>query len=306
MFMAEELVECVPNFSEGRRSAVITAIRDAVAAVPGVRILNVDSDADHNRFVLTYVVPVSSAVESGMAAARAALEHIDLRAHQGAHPRMGALDVFPFVPLSSLPMSRCVDLANALGERIAAELDIPVYLYEEAARSPERANLENIRKGGFEALLEAVPVDPSRRPDYGPPALHPSAGAVAVGARRPLIAFNVYLGTADPKVAKVIARAIRHSTGGLRYVKALGLSMVETGDTQVSMNLTNYTGTSMVRVMDLIRAEAARWGVPVTHAEVVGLIPLDALLDAGEAFLQLRDFSRDQILERRLMQADTS
>jgi glutamate formiminotransferase len=306
MPMAEELVECVPNFSEGRRPEVIAAIRDAVAAVPGVRILNVDSDADHNRFVLTYVVPVAQAVDSGMAAARAALAHIDLRTHQGAHPRMGALDVFPFVPLGSLPMSRCVALAAALGERIAVELGIPVYLYEEAARRPERANLEQIRKGGFEALRDAVPIEEARRPDFGAPALHPSAGAVAVGARRPLIAFNVYLGTADPRLAKAIARAIRHSSGGLRYVKALGLSMEETGDTQVSMNLTNYTGTSMVRVMDLIRVEAARWGVPVTHSEVVGLVPLDALLDAAEAFLQLRDFSRDQILERRLLQADAT
>ncbi|HWE60536.1 MAG TPA: glutamate formimidoyltransferase [Chloroflexota bacterium] len=304
--MAEELVECIPNFSEGRRPEVIAAIRDAVAAVSGVRILNVDSDVDHNRFVLSYVVPVSQAVASGLAAARAALEHIDLRAHQGAHPRMGALDVFPIVPLGTVSMSRCIELANELGRRIADELGIPVYLYEEAARTPERTNLEQIRKGGFEALVEAVPTDPARHPDFGPPALHPSAGAVAVGARRPLIAFNVYLGTADPRLARTIARAIRHSSGGLRYVKALGLSMPEAGVTQVSMNLTNYTGTSMVRVMDLIRAEAARWGVPVTHSEVVGLIPLDALLDAAEAFLQLHDFSRDQILERRLLQGDAS
>jgi glutamate formiminotransferase len=304
--MAEELVECIPNFSEGRRPEVIAAIRDAVAAVSGVRILNVDSDVDHNRFVLSYVVPVSQAVASGLAAARAALEHIDLRAHQGAHPRMGALDVFPIVPLGTVSMSRCIELANELGRRIADELGIPVYLYEEAARIPERTNLEQIRKGGFEALVEAVPTDQARHPDFGPPALHPSAGAVAVGARRPLIAFNVYLGTADPRLARTIARAIRHSSGGLRYVKALGLSMPEAGVTQVSMNLTNYTGTSMVRVMDLIRAEAARWGVPVTHSEVVGLIPLDALLDAAEAFLQLHDFSRDQILERRLLQGDAS
>ena len=302
--MAEEFVECVPNFSEGRRPKVIAAIVDAVAAVRGVRVLNVDSDVDHNRFVLTYVVPVSQAVESGVAAARAALEHIDLRTHQGAHPRMGALDVFPFVPLGGMGMSRCVELATDLGARIA-ELGIPVYLYEEAARRPERANLENIRKGGFEGLRDAVPSDESRRPDFGPSALHPSAGAVAVGARRPLIAFNVYLGTADPRLAKAVARAIRHSSGGLRYVKALGLSMEESGTTQVSMNLTNYTGTSMVRVMDLIRAEAARWGISVLHSEIVGLVPMDALLDAAEAFLQLHDFKRDQILERRLLDADS-
>lgn len=300
--MVEELVECIPNFSEGRRSEVIAAIRDAVAAVPGVRVLNVDSDVDHNRFVLTYVVPVSRAIDAGLAAARAALDGIDLRTHQGAHPRMGALDVFPFVPLGDLPMRRCVELAGELGARIADELGIPVYLYEEAARRPERTNLEAIRKGGFEGLREAVPADESRRPDFGPSALHPTAGAVAVGARRPLIAFNVYLGTADPRLARAIAKAIRNSSGGLRYVKALGIEMPESGTTQVSMNLTNYTGTSIVRVMDLIRAEAARWGVPVIHSEVVGLVPLDALLDAAEAFLQLRGFSRDQILERRLLQ----
>jgi glutamate formiminotransferase len=267
-------------------------------------VLNLSADADHNRFVLTYVVPASAAVDSGMAAACAALEHIDLRTHQGAHPRMGALDVFPFVPLGDMPMSRCVALAEELGQRIAEELEIPVFLYEEAARRPERTNLENIRKGGFEALRESLPVDPNRQPDFGPLAVHPSAGVVAVGARRPLIAFNVYLGTADPRLAKTIAKAIRHSSGGLRYVKALGLEMPGAGTTQVSMNLTNFKATSVVAVMDLIRAEAARWGVPVLHSEVVGLIPLDAMLDAAQAFLQLRDFDRDQVLERRLLQVE--
>jgi glutamate formiminotransferase len=302
--LADGLVECVPNFSEGRRPEVIAAIRAAVAAVDGVRILNVQSDADHNRFVLTYVVRESQAVEAGMAAARAARDLIDLRVHEGAHPRMGALDVFPFVPLSDVPMARCVALAEALGARIAADLDIPVYLYEEAARDPSRVNLEDVRKGGFEALRDSVPNDPARIPDFGPAALHPSAGAVAVGARRPLIAFNVYLGTTDLRLAKTIARAIRHSSGGLRYVKALGLAIPGSGTTQVSMNLTNFKATSMVRVMDLIRAEAARWGVPVLHSEVVGLIPLDALLDAAQAFLQLREFTRDQILEQRVLQED--
>ncbi len=283
-------MECVPNFSEGRRPEVIAAIRDAVAAVKGVRILNVQSDADHNRFVLTYVVPEGRA--------------IDLRQHEGAHPRMGALDVFPFVPLGAMPMTRCVALAEALGARIADELKIPVYLYEEAARDPKRVNLEYIRKGGFEGLREALPLDPTRRPDFGPPAVHPSAGAAAGGARRPLIAFNVYLGTADPALAEAIARVIRHSSGGLRYVNGLGLEMPGTSTTQVSMNLTHYKATSMVTVMDLIRAEATRWGVPVLHSEVVGLVPLDALLDAAQAFLQLLDFSRDQVLERRLLQEE--
>jgi glutamate formiminotransferase len=299
--LPDQLVECVPNFSEGRRPDVIAAIRDAVGAVTGVRILDLHADVDHNRSVLTYVVPVSRAVESGLAAASAALAHIDLRTHEGAHPRMGALDVFPFVPLFDLPMARCVKLADELGRAIASELGIPVYLYEEAARRPDRVNLENIRKGGFETLLSVLPGDPDRAPDYGLNAVHATAGAVAVGARRPLIAFNVYLGTAEPALAKAIAKAVRHSSGGLRYVKALGLEIPESGTTQVSMNLTNFKSTSIVRVMDLIRAEAARWGVPVLRSEVVGLIPLDAMLDAAQAFLQLREFSRDQVLERRLL-----
>jgi glutamate formiminotransferase len=301
----DQLVECVPNFSEGRRPEVIASILHAVAAVPGVRVLDMHADRDHNRCVLTYVVPESQAVASGLAAARAAVTHIDLRTHEGAHPRMGALDVFPFVPLADMPMARCVKLAEALGEAIAIELGIPVYLYEDAARLPERVNLEHIRKGGFEALREALPVDPTRAPDFGPASVHASAGAVAVGARRPLIAFNVYLGTPDPTLAKAIAKAIRHSSGGLRYVKALGLAMPESGTTQVSMNLTNFRGTSMVQVMDVIHAESARWGVPVLHSEVVGLIPLDAMLDAAQAFLQLRAFSRDQVLERRLLRDDS-
>lgn len=300
--MAEPLVECVPNFSEGRRPEVIAAIRDAVAAVEGVRVLDTHADAAHNRFVLTYVVPESSAVASGLAAARAAVQHIDLRTHQGVHPRIGALDVFPFVPLGDLPMARCVALAGALGQVIAAELGIPVYLYEEAARRPDRANLENIRKGGFEALRDVLPGAPERQPDLGPAAVHPTAGAVAVGARRPLIAFNVYLGSPDVDAAKAIARIVRHSSGGLRYVKALGLEIPGTGSTQVSMNLTNYRASSIVTVMDMIRAEAARRGVPVLRSEVVGLMPLDAVLDAARAFLQLREFSPDQVLERRLWQ----
>jgi glutamate formiminotransferase len=301
--LTDQLVECIPNFSEGRRPEVIAAISDAVASVDGVRILDTHADPDHNRFVLTYVVPEAYAVESGLAAARAAVARIDLRTHQGAHPRMGALDVFPFVPLGDMPMSKCVELAESLGEAIATELNVPVFLYEEAARRPGRVNLENLRKGGFEALREMVPVDPDRRPDFGPAEVHPSAGVVAVGARRPLIAFNVYLGTPDTALAKAIAKAIRYSSGGLRYVKALGLEIPGTGTSQVSMNLTNYRATSIVRVMDLIQAEAGRWGVPVLHSEVVGLIPLDAMLDAAQAFLRLRDFSRDQVLERKLLQS---
>lgn len=295
-----ELVECVPNFSEGRRPDVIEAIVAAARAVPGVRVLGTHSDPDHNRSVLTYVGPPEAALDAGLAVVRAAVERIDLRQHSGAHPRMGALDVFPFVPLGETPMARCVELAHALGERVAAELDVPVYFYEEAALTDERRALERVRRKGFEDLREAIAHDPERRPDRGPQRVHPSAGAIAIGARQFLIAFNVYLSTLDPALAKSIARRIRASSGGLRYVKALGLKMAGTGETQVSMNLTNFRASSIVTVMDLIRAEAARHGVAVTHSEVVGLIPLDALLDAAVAFLQLEDFAPEQVLERRL------
>jgi glutamate formiminotransferase len=300
--IGDRFIECVPNFSEGRRPEVISAIVAAVEEVPGVHILDVDSDPDHNRFVLTYVVPPDAAVASGLAGARAALQHIDLHTHQGVHPRIGALDVFPFVPLGDAPMEQCVLLARDLGRRIADELRIPVYLYGEAAQRPGRTNLEEIRRGGL-AALETMAADPERWPDYGPVALHPTAGACVVGARRPLIAFNVYLNTGDVLVARAIARAVRHSSGVLRDVKALGLQLPGSGAVQVSMNLTNFHGTSLVQVMDLIGADAARWGVSVTHTEVVGLVPVDALLDAAEAFLQLHGFSRQKILERRLATA---
>ena len=295
-----DLVECVPNVSEGRDRAAVEEIVAAVRAVPGVRVLDLHVDVQHNRSVITYVAPVDRAVEAGLAVTRAAVERIDLRAHQGAHPRMGALDVFPFVPLGETPMARCVELAHMLGERVAAELDVPVYFYEEAALTDERRALERVRRKGFEDLREAIGRDPERRPDRGPQRVHPGAGAIAIGARQFLIAFNVYLSTLDPALAKSIARRIRASSGGLRYVKALGLKMAGTGETQVSMNLTNFRASSIVTVMDLIRAEAARHGVAVTHSEVVGLIPLDALLDAAVAFLQLEDFAPEQVLERRL------
>jgi len=295
-----ELVECVPNFSEGRRPEVIAAIVDAARAIEGVRVLDVHSDHEHNRSVLTYVAPPAPALEAAFAVAAAAVERIDLRAHNGAHPRIGALDVFPFVPLGDAPMARCVELAHALGERVAAELDVPVYYYEEAARRDERRALETLRRGGLEGLGAAIATDPARAPDVGPRRLHPTAGAIVVGARRVLIAYNVHLATADLTVARGIARRLRASSGGLRGVKALGLGTAGTGETQVSMNLTDYRASSIVTVMDIIRAEAARRGVTVTRSEVVGLIPLDALLDAATAFLQLDPFSPDQVLERRL------
>ncbi len=302
--MAVELVECVPNFSEGRRPEVIAAIVDAARAVPGVRVLDVHSDPDHNRAVLTYVTPPAQALEAAVAVVRAAVERIDLRGHDGAHPRIGALDVFPFVPLGDTPMARCVELAHALGERVAAELGVPAYYYEAAARREERRALETIRRVGFERLRELIGVDPAYAPDVGPRAVHPTAGAIEIGARRILIAYNVYLGTADPALATRIARRLRARSGGLRYVKALGLELKGTGETQVSMNLTDYRASSIVTVMDIIRAEAARHGAAVTRAEVVGLIPLAALLDAAGAFLQIDALAPGQVLEQRLWTQD--
>lgn len=298
--MAIELVECVPNFSEGRRPEVIEAIVAAARAAEGVRVLDVHSDAAHNRSVLTYVAPPAQALEAAFAVVRAAVERIDLRAHAGAHPRIGALDVCPFIPLGETPMARCVELAHALGERVAMELDLPVYFYEEAARHAERRDLATIRRIGFERLRDLIGVDPAYAPDVGPRRIHPTAGAIEIGARQVLIAFNVHLATADAAVAKSIARRLRASSGGLRYVKALGIELHGTGETQVSMNLTNYKASSVVTVMDLIRAEAARHGVAVTRSEVVGLIPLDALLDAATAFLQIDGLSHRQILDLRL------
>lgn len=299
-----EFVECVPNFSEGRRPEVIAAIVDAARAVPGVRVLDVHSDPDHNRAVLTYVAPPDQALEAAFAVVRAAVERIDLRGHDGAHPRIGALDVFPFVPLGDTPMARCVELAHALGERVAAELGVPAYYYEAAARREERRALETIRRVGFERLRELIGVDPAYAPDAGPRAVHPTAGAIEIGARRILIAYNVYLGIADPALATRIARRLRASSGGLRYVKALGLELKGTGETQVSMNLTDYRASSIVTVMDIIRAEAARHGAAVTRAEVVGLIPLAALLDAAGAFLQIDALAPGQVLEQRLWTQD--
>lgn len=295
-----DLVECVPNVSEGRDRAAVEEIVAAVRAVPGMRVLDLHVDVQHNRSVITYVAPVDRAVEAGLAVTRAAVERIDLRAHQGAHPRMGALDVFPFVPLGAVPLSRCVALAHELGARVADELSIPVYYYEEAALRPERRRLERVRRGGFEELREAIEHDPERAPDAGPARLHPSAGALAIGARRFLLAYNVFLGTGDVAVARRIARRIRASSGGLRGVKALGLEVGRDGETQVSMNLTDLRNGVLVSVMDLIRAEADRHGVAVTRSEVVGLIPLAAVIDAAAAFLQTDDLAPGRVLEQRL------
>jgi glutamate formiminotransferase/formiminotetrahydrofolate cyclodeaminase len=296
------LIECIPNFSEARRPEVIDQIVAAITSVEGARLLDRSSDLDHNRTVLTFAGSPSAVEEAAFRAIQTAAELIDLDAHTGEHPRIGATDVVPFVPLSDATMEECVAIARRLGERVGGELSLPVYLYEAAAMRPERMNLENIRKGQYEGLKAEIESDPNRRPDFGPNKL-PKAGATVIGARAPLIAFNVYLTTDDVDIAKKIAKAVRQSSGGLRYVKGLGL-LVE-GRAQVSMNLTNFRETPVARVVELIRREAERYGVGIHHSELVGLIPQEALVDAAVWYTQLDSFSKEQILETRLFSASS-
>lgn len=298
--MSAKLVECIPNFSEGRRPEVVDAIVAAIQSIEGVRLLDRSSDSDHNRSVITFVGTPEAVVEAAFAGIREAAQRINLDAHQGAHPRIGAADVVPFVPLSGVTLEDCVLLARQLGRRVGDELGIPVYLYEAAATRPDRVNLENIRRGEYEALKESIASDPNRAPDYGPARLS-SAGATVIGARAPLIAFNVYLTTDDVSIARKIAAAVRHSSGGFHHVKGLGL-LVD-GRAQVSMNLTDYTRTPIARVVETIRREAQRYGVAIHHSELVGLIPQAALVEAARWYLQLDQFSPDQVLETRLFAA---
>jgi glutamate formiminotransferase/formiminotetrahydrofolate cyclodeaminase len=296
----DQIVECIPNFSEGRRQDVIEQIVAAMKEVSGVQVLDVQSDLDHNRSVVTMIGEAEVVAEAAFRAVARAAKLIDMEHHRGGHPRLGATDVVPFVPVRGISMADCVGLARELGGRIGEELGIPVYLYEEAATRPERRNLADVRRGEYEQLKEEIATDPERAPDFGPATVG-SAGATAVGARPPLIALNVYLNTADAAPAKAIARTVRHSSGGLRFVKALGLTVED--QAQVSMNLTDYRRTPIHRVLEMIRSEAAHYGLTVTHTEVVGLLPSEALLDAARFYLQLADFSREQILESRLIES---
>ncbi|MCL4529254.1 MAG: glutamate formimidoyltransferase [Chloroflexi bacterium] len=301
--MTTQLIECIPNFSEARRPEVIDQIVAAITSVQGARLLDRSSDLDHNRTVLTYAGPPEAVEEAAFRAIKTASELIDLNHHTGEHPRIGATDVCPFVPISGVTMDDCVAMAKRLGERVGRELQIPVYLYEFAATRPDRTNLENIRRGQYEGLKSEIESNPDRKPDYGPAKLG-TAGATVIGARNPLIAFNVYLTTAEVDIAKKIAKAIRQSSGGMRYVKSLGL-LVE-GRAQVSINLTNFRESPIGRVVEMIRREAQRYGVGIHHSELVGLIPQDALIDAAVWYTQLDQFSPDQILEARLYQSGSS
>ncbi len=301
--MAMPLVECIPNYSEGRRSEIVDQIITAILSVPNVQVLDRHSDIDHNRTVLTLLGEPEPVKEAVFLSIAKAAELIDLNKHQGEHPRIGATDVVPFVPIRDISMADCVDLARQLGERVGAELGIPVYLYEEAANKPERINLENIRKGQYEGLKKEIGVDPARKPDFGPAQLG-NAGAVVIGAREPLIAFNIYLTTEDESIAKKIAKTIRFSSGGLRFVKAMGV-LVD-GRAQVSMNLTNYRKTPIALVVETVRREAQRYGVAIHHSELVGLIPQEALIDTAVWYAQLDQFEAEQVLENRIGQSRNS
>ena len=296
----ERIVECVPNFSEGRRPEVIEAILAEITSVPGIVLLEKEMDASHNRAVVTFVGDLEPCGEAAFRALKKAMQLIDLTKHQGEHPRMGAMDVCPFIPVSGVTEQECIELSRRVAKRIADELGIPTYLYEMAALRPDRTDLAVIRKGEFEGLREAVRTDPSRAPDFGPRELHPTAGATVVGARFPLVAYNVNLATTDVEVAKKIAKTLRFRDGGYKYVKAMGFKIEEKNCAQVSMNMTNYTGTPLHRAYEAVKREAARYGVMTRESEIVGLVPQQALIDTALWYLQLESFKSVQILENHL------
>ena len=293
------IIESIPNVSEGRRPEVVERLAAAVRAVPGIRLLDYSADPSHNRSVFTMVGDAAAVRAAILALFDAALPVIDLRQQRGEHPRVGAVDVVPFVPIEGATMTDCVALAKDVGRQVADRFGVPVYLYEEASDNPARKNLEDIRRGEFEGLPTKM-ASPGWTPDFGPAAPHPTAGAAVVGARMPLIAYNINLNTDRVEVAKKIAAAIRHSSGGLRYVKAMGVMLEDRGIAQVSINLTNYEQTPMFRVFDMVVREAARHGVGVLESEIIGLVPSAALTQSAAHYLQLARFTAKQILEEKL------
>jgi len=296
----DRIIECVPNFSEGRNAATVQALVAAVTSVPGARLLNQTMDPDHHRSVLTFAGAPEAVGDAALKAVRVATEFIDLRRHVGVHPRVGATDVVPFVPIQGVPMEECVLLARRLGKQVGAELGIPVFLYEQAATQPGRARLEEIRRGGLRGLGGRMESDPTWRPDFGPGRLHETAGALVVGARRPLIAFNVNLRSNDLAVAQAIAKSIRQSNGGLPCVKAIGVELASRGLVQVSMNLTDYRVTSIEAAFDAVKGEAARRGVGIAGSELVGLVPRAALTPTTVQAVRLEQFDPMQVLETKL------
>ncbi|AEH51064.1 glutamate formimidoyltransferase [Pseudothermotoga thermarum] len=296
-----KIVESVPNFSEGRREEVVREIIAEAEKRKGIWVLDWSMDPDHNRSVVTLIGDPDVMVDALFDMTKKAMELIDLRYHKGEHPRMGATDVIPFVPVLGVTMEECVELSKRLGKRIGEELKIPVYLYERSATAPHRENLADIRKGEFEGFFEKIK-DPMWKPDFGPDEVHPTAGVVAVGAREYLIAFNVNLGTNRLEVAEKIAKAVRHISGGYRYVKAIAVELKDKGMVQVSMNMTNYKKSPLFRVLETIRREAQRYGVPVVSTEIIGMVPLQAMIDVAQFYLQLDDFGVDRVIENRLLQ----
>ena len=299
--MAMQLIECVPNFSEGRRQDVIDEIVNCFKGKRGVYLLDHRADEDHNRLVISLVGVPAPIQDALLEAAKVALKHIDMNAHQGGHPRIGAVDVVPFTPIKGISMEECVALAHNFGERYYKETGIPVYFYEDAAKRPERKRLEVIRKGQYEVLKDEAKTNPDRKPDIGEACLHPTAGATVIGARKFLVAFNVNLNTTDINIAKKIANTVRASSGGFCHVKGIGLALEERGITQVSMNLVDYEKNSLYRVLEMIRMEAKRWGVQVIETEVYGMIPVNAILESAAYYLQIADFDPAQVLELQLL-----
>ena len=296
-----KLVECVPNFSEGRRPEVIEAIAAEVRQVANVKLLDVKADPSHNRVVVTFVGEPQAVKQAAFNCCKKAAELIDMEKHHGEHPRIGATDVIPFIPVKNVSMEECVQLADELAQEIATKLNIPIYLYEEAAKIPGRKALPDIRKGQYEGLKTEIS-KPERRPDYGPAQLHPTAGATVVGARQFLIAYNINLDTSDVNIAKKIANSIREAKGGYKYVRAMGIN-VQLGArdiAQVTINMVNYSGTPLFRVFETVKSEAARYGVNVLGSEIIGLTPMQALLDVAEFYLRLDGFDRKQVLEDNL------
>lgn len=294
-----KLMECVPNFSEGRDEALVEKIVDEVRKVEGITILDYSSDKDHNRTVLTMIGSPDQVKEAAINSAKKAAELIDMSKHEGAHPRMGATDVIPFTPVSNITIDECIEVAKEVGDEIGS-WGIPIYLYEDAATVPERKNLAKVRKGQYEAFFEKIKEE-EWKPDFGPQEMNVKSGCTAVGARVPLVAFNVNLDTPDVEIANKIAKTVRHIGGGLRFVKGIGLKLEERNQTQVSMNLVNYEKTAVYQAFEMVKMEAKRYGVNIVGSEVIGTVPMKSLLDAAEYYLQIENFDIDQILEKRLL-----
>ena len=298
--MAKQLIQCIPNFSEGRRKDVIEAIVEPFRKTQGCGLLDYRADDDHNRLVVTIVGEAAPVQQALLDAASVAIENIDMNQHRGGHPRVGAVDVIPFVPLTNITLAHCVELAHDFARRYHERTGVPVYFYEEAALRPERKRLEVVRKGQYEILKTQI-AKPERHPDIGEPCLHVSAGATVIGARKFLIAFNVNLGTDNLSVAEKIADAVRSSSGGFCHVKGLGLALKERGLVQVSMNIVDYEKNALYRIVELIRVEAKRWGVSIIATQVYGMVPAAALLDSTAYYLQIEDFDPNQVIELRLL-----